>query len=193
MACEKNDSPSYRQLLIDACQPFPNSQKVYVTGSREDIRVGMREIHLNDTHERFGGGRNEPVRVYDTSGSYTETGIPHDLTKGLPGLRDRWIDEREDCEMLNGRTSEFARAREHDLRLEGIRFTALKTPRKAKPGKAVTQIHYARQGIITPEMEYIAIRENMGRKDDASHITPRVCQKGSGRRPSYYSCQYQPP
>ncbi|WP_062266842.1 phosphomethylpyrimidine synthase ThiC [Endozoicomonas arenosclerae] len=176
MACEKNHSDFDRQLLIDACRPFPNSKKTYITGSRDDIRVGMREVHLHDTPERFGGGTNDPVRVYDTSGSYTETGVPHDLTQGLPGLRSKWIEERADTQTLDGRSSEFARSREHDLRLEDIRFKALRTPKKAQAGKNVSQLHYARQGIITPEMEYIAIRENMG-KPEESHITPEFVRK----------------
>ena len=179
MACEKSNSEFDQQLLLDACRPFPNSQKIYVTGSREDIRVGMREIHLADTSEKFGGGKNAPVRVYDTSGSYTETGIPHDLNKGLITLRSNWIEERSDTELLEGRSSHFAKAREQDLRLEEVRFKALKKPRKAKAGKNVTQLHYARQGIVTPEMEYIAIRENMARNDDGklSHITPEFVRK----------------
>ncbi|MGI9274586.1 MAG: phosphomethylpyrimidine synthase ThiC [Endozoicomonas sp.] len=179
MACEKDHSVTYRQLLEDACRPFPSSEKIYVTGSRDDVRIGMREIHLKDTHERFGGGSNTSVRVYDTSGSYTEPGALHDLTEGLPPLRRAWIEERDDTELLSGRTSEFARSREHDLRLDEVRFQKLKTPRKARQGKNVSQLHYARQGIVTPEMEYIAIRENMGRSDEGidSHITPEFVRK----------------
>ncbi|WP_422136654.1 MULTISPECIES: phosphomethylpyrimidine synthase ThiC [unclassified Endozoicomonas] len=176
MACEKNASGFDRQLLMDACRPFPNSQKTYVTGSREDIRVGMREVRLHDTPERFGGGKNEPVRIYDTSGSYTETGVPHDLNQGLPGLRSQWIEERADTELLDDRSSEFARSRQFDLRLQDIRFKALRTPRRARAGQNVSQLHYARKGIITPEMEFIAIRESMGRTD-GSHITPEFVRK----------------
>ncbi len=179
MACEKNDSDFDQQLLLDACQPFPNSKKLYITGSRDDIRVGMREIYLADTSEKFGGGKNAPIRIYDTSGTYTETGIPHDLNEGLPALRSAWIEERGNTKLLTGRSSEFAKTREQDLRLEDVRFKALKTPRKALEGKNVTQLHYARQGIVTPEMEYIAIRENLARNDHAklSYITPEFVRK----------------
>ena len=176
MACDSKNSID-RHTLIEACRPFPSSRKFYVTGSREDLRVGMREIKLDDSPQRLGGQPNAPVRVYDTSGSYTDTGVPHDLNQGLPGLRTTWILERADTEQLEGRTSDFARSREADLRLEAIRFQALKQPRKAQSGKNVTQLHYARQGIITPEMEYIAIRENLGNDNTGSHITPEFVRK----------------
>ncbi len=176
MACTERTGNFNPQILTDACKPFPKSQRIYVTGSRTDIRVGMREIHLDDSPLRFGATPNDPVRVYDTSGIFTERNETPDLTKGLPSLREPWLVERGDTEYLQDPSSAFSRTREIDLRLENIRFNTLKASRKAKPRRTVTQLHYARQGIITPEMEYIAIRENMGKKE-AGHISPEFVRK----------------
>jgi len=145
----------------DSVQPFPKSRKVYVEGSRPDIRVPMREITLDETPTGFGGEKNDPLYVYDTSGPYTDPEATIDVRKGLKPLREAWILEREDTEQLGQLTSEYGRVREADLRLDDLRFELTRKPRRAKAGKNVTQLHYARQGIITPEMEYIAIRENM--------------------------------
>jgi len=150
----------------DSVQPFPKSRKVYVEGSRPDIRVPMREITLDDTPTDMGGEKNDPLYVYDTSGPYTDPDVAIDVRKGLAPLRENWILERDDTEQLDGLTSEYGRARAADLRLDELRFELTRKPRRARPlkdGRAgnVTQLHYARQGIITPEMEYIAIRENM--------------------------------
>ncbi len=145
----------------DSVQPFPKSRKVYVEGSRPDIRVPMREITLDDTPTDMGGEKNDPLYVYDTSGPYTDPEASIDVRKGLAPLRENWILEREDTEQLDGLTSEYGRARAADLRLDELRFELTRQPRRAQAGKNVTQLHYARQGIITPEMEYIAIRENM--------------------------------
>ncbi|WP_343808781.1 phosphomethylpyrimidine synthase ThiC [Marinobacterium maritimum] len=145
----------------DSVQPFPKSRKVYVEGSRPDIRVPMREITLDDTPTDMGGEKNDPLYVYDTSGPYTDPNATIDVRKGLEPLRENWILERDDTEQLDGLTSEYGRARAADLRLDELRFELTRQPRRAKAGKNVTQLHYARQGIITPEMEYIAIRENM--------------------------------
>ncbi len=142
-------------------QPFPKSQKIYVSGSRPDLRVPMREISLDDTPTDFGGEKNPPVRVYDTSGPYTDPAVKIDLREGLPDLRTPWILERDDTELLNENSSTFTNARLHDPKLAHLRFNLKRQPRKAKPGRNVSQMHYAKQGIITPEMEYIAIRENM--------------------------------
>ncbi|WP_432463986.1 MULTISPECIES: phosphomethylpyrimidine synthase ThiC [unclassified Agarivorans] len=149
-------------------QAFPNSEKIYIQGSRDDIQVAMRQINLADS--LVGGSKenpkfaaNEPVRVYDTSGIYSDQQADLDVRKGLPQQRQAWIEERGDTEALAGHSSNFSQQRLADEGLDHIRFDSLPTPRKAKPGKRVTQLHYARQGIITPEMEYIAIRENMGR------------------------------
>ncbi|MCD8513157.1 MAG: phosphomethylpyrimidine synthase ThiC [Nitrincola sp.] len=144
-----------------AVQPFPRSRKVYIEGSRPDIRVPMREITLDDTPTAQGPEKNPPLYVYDTSGPYTDPEAQIDVRKGLPALREGWIEERGDTELLSGLSSEYGRARAADLRLDELRFDLQRKPRRAKPGKNVTQLHYARQGIITPEMEFIAIRENM--------------------------------
>ena len=138
-------------------QPFPNSHKIYVEGSRADIQVPMREITLTDTIGELAE-KNDPIHVYDTSGVYTDPTVQIDLRKGLSDIRDTWIDERDDCETLNGMSSNFSNERLDDAGLDALRFEFLKTPKRAKQGKNVTQMHYAKQGIITPEMEYIAIR-----------------------------------
>ncbi|VVD89951.1 thiamine biosynthesis protein ThiC [Pandoraea horticolens] len=149
-----------------AIAPLPNSRKIYVTGSRPDIRVPMREISQSDTPTSFGGEKNPPIFVYDTSGPYTDPDAQIDIRSGLPALRAAWIDERGDTEALPGLTSTFGRERAADAATADLRFPGLhRTPRRAKAGKNVTQMHYARQGIITPEMEYIAIRENLRRQE----------------------------
>lgn len=142
-------------------QPFPNSKKIYVQGSRPDIRVPMREITLADTPTDFGGEKNPAVRIYDTSGPYTDPNVKIDVRKGLPDIRTPWIEARGDTEFLHGNSSAFTRERLSDPKLTALRFEHLRNPRRAKAGHNVTQMHYARKGIITPEMEYIAIRENM--------------------------------
>jgi phosphomethylpyrimidine synthase len=142
-------------------QPFSGSKKIYVTGSRPDIRVPMREISLADTPTDFGGEKNPPVRVYDTSGPYTDPQVKIDLRKGLPDVRSRWIEERCDTEILEDSSSTFTNERLSDESLAHLRFNLTRKPRRAKPGLNVSQMHYAKKGIITPEMEYIAIRENM--------------------------------
>ncbi|MEJ6656873.1 MAG: phosphomethylpyrimidine synthase ThiC, partial [Pseudomonas sp.] len=144
-----------------ATQPLPNSRKIHVIGSRPDIRVPMREISLADTQTDKGAEKNPPVLVYDTSGPYTDPTVKIDLRAGLPDVRTAWIEERDDTEILSGLTSEFGSARLADPSLDHLRFAHLRTPRRAKPGCNVSQMHYARKGIITPEMEFIAIRENM--------------------------------
>ncbi|MDN3234132.1 MULTISPECIES: phosphomethylpyrimidine synthase ThiC [Pseudomonas] len=158
---KQNNVTDFTQVDRQSTQPFPNSRKVYLTGSRPDIRVPVREIRLADTPTAFGGEKNAPVFVYDTSGPYTDPNVRIDLRKGLPDVRSRWIDERGDTEILPGLSSEFGRARLDDPALDALRFAHVRTPRRAKAGHNVSQMHYARKGIITPEMEYIAIRENM--------------------------------
>lgn len=142
-------------------QPFTGSRKIYVQGSRADIQVPMREISLADTPTAFGGEKNPPVRVYDTSGPYTDPKITIDLRRGLPDVRTGWIEERGDTEILSDSDSEFTKLRLNDSSLDHLRFNLTRQPRRAKPGMNVSQMHYAKKGIITPEMEYIAIRENM--------------------------------
>jgi phosphomethylpyrimidine synthase len=140
---------------------FPNSRKVYVQGSRPDIRVPMREVSLSPTPASFGAEENPPVYVYDTSGPYTDPTARIDLRQGLPALRHRWIEERGDTEELKTISSDFGRARAADPRLAHLRFAHIRPPRRAKSGMNVSQMHYARRGMITPEMEFIAIRENL--------------------------------
>ena len=149
-----------RQLSEDVTRPLPGSRKVWVTGSRPDIRVGMREVELSPTQTSTGLQPNPPLPVYDTSGPYTDPEAEIDLTRGLAGLRDGWIAEREDTEELADLTSEYGRTRRDDPELASLRFAHIRTPRRAKAGRNVSQMHYARQGLVTPEMEYIAIREN---------------------------------
>ncbi|MCP5162600.1 MAG: phosphomethylpyrimidine synthase ThiC [Hahellaceae bacterium] len=144
-----------------AIQPFTNSRKVYVTGSRPDIRVPMREISLADTPTAMGGEKNAPVYVYDTSGPYTDPDVSIDIRQGLAPLREAWINDRADTEQLTDFESEFTRRRLRDPMLDHMRFSHFRKPRRALAGKNVSQLHYARQGIITPEMEFVAIRENM--------------------------------
>jgi phosphomethylpyrimidine synthase len=148
-----------------AVAPLPNSRKIYVEGSRPDIRVPMREITQSDTSESMGFERNPPVFVYDCSGPYTDPNAKIDIRSGLPALRQTWIEERGDTEQLADLSSEFGRMRAADKSLDELRFPGLhRQPRRAKAGANVTQMHYARKGIITPEMEYIAIRENLNRE-----------------------------
>ena len=158
-------------LSAEITQPFPNSKKIYVTGSRPDIRVGMREIQLSDTSDSMGFEKNSPITVYDTSGPFTDPDISIDLMKGIPDVRSGWIAERDDTELLDGPSSEFGQQRQHDPELANLRFEHIRSPRRAKAGQNVSQMHYARRGIITPEMEYVAIRENLRldelRKDPA--------------------------
>lgn len=144
-----------------ATQPFPNSRKIYVQGSRPDIRVPMREISLADTQTDKGVEPNAPVLVYDTSGPYTDPRVQIDLRAGLADVRGAWIDARGDTEVLPSLSSEFGSARLSNPALDHMRFAHVRTPRRALAGRNVSQMHYARKGVITPEMEYIAIRENM--------------------------------
>ncbi|MGZ5801242.1 MAG: phosphomethylpyrimidine synthase ThiC [Burkholderiaceae bacterium] len=148
-----------------AIQPLPNSRKVYIQGSRPDIRVPMRQITQSDTPASFGAEKNPPIYVYDTSGPYTEPGVNIDIRSGLATPRLPWILERDDTEELPGPTSQYGIERLNDPKLAELRFNLHRKPRRAKAGKNVSQMHYARQGIITPEMEFIAIRENLCRKE----------------------------
>ncbi|WP_022972135.1 phosphomethylpyrimidine synthase ThiC, partial [Xanthomonas maliensis] len=148
------------QLSESVTRPIPGSRKIHVTGSRPDLRVPMREIVLTRTPTVFGGQDNPPVTVYDTSGPYTDPEVGIDLSAGLPALRAQWIAERDDTEALAGPSSAFGRTRAQDPKLAAVRFPGRILSRRAKAGANVTQMHYARRGIVTPEMEYVAIREN---------------------------------
>ncbi|MGN5049248.1 phosphomethylpyrimidine synthase ThiC [Aeromonas veronii] len=166
----RREQRSSAQAFIDSLKGMahPNSRRIFIEGSRADIRVPLREIQLADT---FVGGTkeapqfepNEPVPVYDTSGRYGEEGVAIDVRRGLPRLRENWVLERDDTDELPGLSSTFTQERLADEGLDHLRFEHLPKPRRAKPGRRVTQLHYARAGIVTPEMEFIAIRENMGR------------------------------
>jgi phosphomethylpyrimidine synthase len=170
---------------------FPNSRKIYVSGKIHDIRVGMREIILSDTMDKDGNVfKNEPVTVYDTSGPFTDSSVEIDVRKGLPAIRESWIEKRGDTERLNTLSSNYGTQRMNDASLDALRFEHVNTrPRRAKQGQHISQYYYACQGIITPEMEYVAIRENqrideikekyhqhpgcpMGAQISETHITP---------------------
>src|SRR5579885_2613131 len=146
-------------------QPFPASRKVYVEGTQPGVRVPMREIVLTPTKTAGGAlAPNAPVTVYDTSGPYTDPAVSLDIRAGLAPLRLDWISSRGDVEELTDLTSEYGRRRAADPALASLRFAHLRKPLRAKPGRNVTQMHYARKGIVTPEMEFIAIRENQSRE-----------------------------
>lgn len=162
----------------DMKNSYPGSEKIYVSGKLYDIRVGMRKVNLTDTVKIIDGKRivrhNDPVYVYDTSGVYTDPKIEIDLEKGLPRLRESWITERNDVERLSEITSQYGRSRMADRSLDAIRFKNVQLPYRAQKGKEITQMYYAKKGIITPEMEYVAIRENLQNEilGIKSHITP---------------------
>jgi len=158
-------SAQHEQDAKDLTRILPASKKVYIEGSRPDIQVPMREISLTDTPTGLGGEHNPPVMVYDTSGVYTDPNVQINLDKGLPSVRQNWIEERNDTDVLSGLTSTFGQERLKDIRTADIRFAHIQNPRRAKAGKNVSQMHYAKQGIITPEMEYIAIRENQRQRE----------------------------
>ncbi|QHH98405.1 phosphomethylpyrimidine synthase ThiC [Acinetobacter dispersus] len=159
-------SAQHEQAAKDLTRILPASRKVYVEGSRPDIQVPFREISLTETPTGLGGEHNPPVMVYDTSGVYTDPNVQIDLNKGLPLVRQTWIEERQDTDVLSGLSSEFGQARLKDIRTAEIRFAHIQNPRRAQTGKNVTQMHYAKQGVITPEMEYIAIRENQRQREN---------------------------
>ncbi|MGS3152638.1 phosphomethylpyrimidine synthase ThiC [Aeromonas sanarellii] len=173
----RREQRSSAQAFIDSLKGMahPNSRRIFIEGSRADIRVPLREIQLADT---FVGGTkeapqfepNEPVPVYDTSGRYGEEGVAIDVRRGLPRLRENWVLERDDTDELPGLSSTFTQERLADEGLDHLRFEHLPKPRRAKPGRRVTQLHYARAGIVTPEMEFIALRENMGRERVRSEL-----------------------
>jgi len=149
----------------DALASFPNSRKIYVDGKLFDIRVPMREITQSPTQSELGKTENPKIYVYDTSGPYTDPSAKVDIRKGLPELRKTWIEARNDTELLNGPTSIYGKKRASDPELASMRFDLARNPLKAKTGKNVSQMHYAKNGIVTPEMEFIAIRENLKRED----------------------------
>jgi len=155
-----------------AVKPLPNSRKVYVAGSRPDVQVPMREITQSDTPASMRAEKNPPIFVYDTSGPYTDPSVKIDIRSGLAPLRQKWIEERNDTEALGGPSSRYGQERLADPKLAQLRFNLKREPRRAKPGMNVSQMHYARRDIITPEMEFIAIRENQ-RLDALSALITR--------------------
>jgi phosphomethylpyrimidine synthase len=159
--------------------PFPASRKIYVKGDMHDIQVAMREISLEDTRDTFNNEvtANEPVTVYDTSGPYTDPSVHIDVRDGLPRIREKWIIDRGDTDQLPAVSSLYGRRRQEDDALASLRFGHIQPPRKAKQGGNVTQLHYARKGIITPEMEYIAIRENQ-RIHETGSLSGKDAAKG---------------
>ena len=173
----RREQRAQAQHFIDTLEgtAFPNSKRIYITGSQPDIRIPMREIQLSPT--LIGGSKdnpqfedNEAVPVYDTSGPYGDPDVEINVQQGLAKLRQPWIAARNDSEELDDRSSAYTKERLADDGLDELRFSGLLTPKRAKAGKRVTQLHYARQGIVTPEMEFIAIRENMGRERIRSEV-----------------------
>src|SRR5215469_9937586 len=178
-----NDKFFARDAQVDAAaiHPLPNSKKIYVEGSRPDIRVPMREIAQSDTPASFGVEKNPPIVVYDTSGPYTDPTAQIDIRSGLAPLRSRWIAERGDTAELPGPTSAYGRERLADARLAGMRFELKRKPRRARPDANVSQMHYARRGIVTPEMEFVAIRENLLRERMLSTLPELVTRQHAGQ------------
>src|SRR5438309_1543595 len=156
-----------RDARVDeaAVQPLPSSHKIYVEGSRAGVRVPMREIAQSDTPASFGAEKNPAIVVYDTSGPYTDPAASIDIRSGLAPLRADWIGERNDTEALAQLTSGYGRERLAEPTLAEMRFNLHRKPRRALSGSNVTQMHYARRGVVTPEMEFVAIRENMKREE----------------------------
>lgn len=167
---QENFTSDKARVDTAAIQPLPNSRKIYIQGSRPDIRVPMREISQSDTQTSQGIEKNPPICVYDTSGPYTDPEANIDIREGLLPLREKWIEERADTEVLPGLSSEYSLKRMQDPTLTAMRFNLKRSVRRAKSGVNVTQMHYARRGIITPEMEFIAIRENQ-RKERITDLT----------------------
>lgn len=167
----RREQRAQAQQFIESLQgsAFPNSKRIWLTGSQPDIRVPMREIQLSPTVT--GGSKdnptlvgNEPVPVYDTAGPYGDPEASIDVYAGLAKLRADWIVKRDDTEQIAELSSAYTQQRLADEGLDHLRFDNLPCPRRARAGRCVTQMHYARLGVITPEMEFIAIRENMGRE-----------------------------
>jgi phosphomethylpyrimidine synthase len=152
-----NDSARIDEAAV---QPLPRSRKIFVSGSRADLQVPMREIEQSATPAALGAEDNPAIVVYDTSGPYTDPAAQIDIRKGLPPLRSRWLEERQDLQTLDGPSSHYGRTRLADQKLAQLRFQLTRHPRRARAGNAVTQMHYARRGMVTPEMEFVAIREN---------------------------------
>jgi phosphomethylpyrimidine synthase len=178
-----NDQFFARDAKVDsaAVAPLPASRKIYVQGSRPDLRVPMREIAQSDTPASFGAEKNPSLAVYDCSGPYTDPAVAIDIRKGLAPLRAAWIAGRGDTVQLDGPTSKFGQARLADPELAGLRFDLHRKPLRGKPGANVSQMHYARRGIITPEMEFVAIRENQLRAEMVAQFPESVTRQHPGQ------------
>ena len=190
--------------------PFAGSTKVYVPGKMHNIQVAMREVSVDDAAIKGPGGCGSVVTIYDTSGPYSDPKISIDVHKGLPRLREKWIMERGDVEQLKDLSSDFGKDRLYNSDLDHLRFKDVKLPLRAKVGKNVTQLHYAKQGIITPEMEYVAIRENQrmdelqeelsqhpgesfGAATPVSHVTPEFVRDEIARGRAVLPCSINHP
>ena len=167
--------------MINDNKAYAKREKAYMQGKRyPDVRVGMTKVNLTPTVTKDADGKthmepNDPVYIYDTSGPFSDPNIEVDLKKGLPRLREPWILQRNDTEQLAEITSEYGKQRLADKSLDHLRFEHIQLPRRAMSGKGITQMAYAKAGIVTPEMEYVAIRENMNCEalGIKTHITPR--------------------
>ncbi len=177
------DSEPLGKTLEDCLTPLPSSQKIYIDGP-QGVQVPFRQIQLTATRSHSGAlTPNEPFMVYDTSGPYTDPTHKIDVQRGLPELRSQWIRDRKDVEQLDRPSSVYQQFRKRDHSLDSIRFQAKGRPWRARSGKNVTQMHYARQGLITPEMEFVALRENLGRSHGQLRglITPEFVRKELAR------------
>ncbi len=196
MSTIPDSQPTGGSVLASCLVPFPASEKIYIAGSRPDLRVPLRRVSLHATRD-FDGTLtpNAPLDLYDTTGPYTDPQGGVDLARGLKPLRLPWILERGDVEELPGATSLYRKLRERDPELDRIRFHAERQPLRARAGRNVSQMHYARKGIITPEMEFIAIRENMGREAAGikSHITPEFVRSEVARGRAVIPCNINHP
>jgi phosphomethylpyrimidine synthase len=163
-------------------EPFPRSKKVYIKGTIHDIRVAMREVELDDSESTVsangGIAKSSSITLYDTSGPYTDPEVEINVHSGLPAMREKWILDRRDVETLDGFSSEFSRKSVKSTKLQSIRFRKIRAPLRARPGKNVTQMHYARAGVITPEMEYVTIRENQQINELRDRLSDLACQHG---------------
>ncbi len=167
--------------IIDECrQPLTGSEKVYIENSSKTVRVAMRKVKQTPTVTEQGEVENPDILMYDTSGPYTDANVEIDIRKGLDDLREPWIVAREDTEVLDNVSAQYTAKRQNDPRNAAIQFPNLKKPRRAKQGKCVTQMHYARQGIITPEMEYIAMRENLKHQQNKALVAEMKTHPGQG-------------
>jgi len=175
-----NSIDKYDEKVSVSTGSFPASKKIYVDGTIHPIKVAMREIYLQDTqHSNGTTEHNLPITVYDTSGAYTDDNFQIDINRGLPRLREKWILDRKDVQLFSNPSSEYGNLRLEDPTLDSWRFKNKNNIKKALPNTNVTQLHYAKQGIITPEMEYVAIRENQ-KSEQLSKVNLTLCRQHEG-------------